>query len=459
MEFFSTLRRDQKEAVWLLQTGTFLEYFDLMIYVHMAVLLNELFFPKTDPHTAALLTAFAFCSTYVMRPFGALIFGWLGDNIGRKSTVIITTTLMSASCVFMASLPTYAQIGITAAWAVTLCRIVQGLASMGEIIGAEVYLTETIKPPTQYVAVGLTAFSSGLGAVAALGVCTAVTLYGLNWRLAFWVGAVIAVIGTIARTRLRETPEFVDMKTRIKIAIKDAENSGLGKAVSLLQVSNRVHSTRDRVSRKSFLYYFFIECGWPVCFYFAYIHCGGVLKSLGYTPDQIIHQNFIISIVQATAFLLYALSGYKINPFTTLKLRIPVFVLLTLSYPLLLTKFATPHTVLFVQLSSICFSLTHIPAQSILLSHFPTFRRFTAASFVYALSRALTYVFTSFMLIYMVKFFDQWGLLLILIPTAIGFALGVRHFEEIDKVKKSDVELQRMLYPEEPEVKAVAVGR
>ncbi len=63
-----SLTREQKEAVGLLSIGTFLEYFDLMLYVHMAVLLNELFFPKTDAHTAMLITAFSFCSTYLYRP-------------------------------------------------------------------------------------------------------------------------------------------------------------------------------------------------------------------------------------------------------------------------------------------------------------------------------------------------------------------------------------------------------
>jgi MFS family permease len=117
---FKSLTREQKEAIGLLQIGTFLEYFDLMLYVHMAILLNELFFPKTDPHTAALLSAFAFCSTFVLRPFGALIFGYIGDHIGRKTTVIITTMLMSTSCIIMANLPTYAEVGITAAWLVAV---------------------------------------------------------------------------------------------------------------------------------------------------------------------------------------------------------------------------------------------------------------------------------------------------------------------------------------------------
>ncbi|XVN43072.1 MAG: MFS transporter [Candidatus Rickettsia vulgarisii] len=102
----------------------------------MATLLNELFFEPTDPFTSSLRTAFAFCSSYILRPVGALIFGWLGDNIGRKHTVIITTFMMAMSCLMMAVLPTYAQIGIAATWLVTICRIMQGLSSQGEFVGA-----------------------------------------------------------------------------------------------------------------------------------------------------------------------------------------------------------------------------------------------------------------------------------------------------------------------------------
>ncbi|WP_425361140.1 MFS transporter [Candidatus Tisiphia endosymbiont of Stenodema calcarata] len=121
----TSLTREQKQAVGLLSIGTFLEYFDLMLYVHMAAFLNELFFEPTDPHSSSLMMSFAFCSTFVFRPVGALIFGWLGDNIGRKSTVIITTFMMAASCLVMANLPTYAQIGSMAAWILTICRIMR----------------------------------------------------------------------------------------------------------------------------------------------------------------------------------------------------------------------------------------------------------------------------------------------------------------------------------------------
>ena len=145
----------------------------------------ELFFPKTDPFTTSLLTAFAFCSAFVFRPIGALIFGWIGDNIGRKVTVTITTMMMAVSCITMANLPTYSEIGINAAYIITICRIVQGISSIGEIVGAELYLTEITKKPIQYSIVAFIEVVAVLGTTAALGIATLAISFGLNWRYAF----------------------------------------------------------------------------------------------------------------------------------------------------------------------------------------------------------------------------------------------------------------------------------
>ncbi|KJV89428.1 MFS transporter [Rickettsia bellii] len=202
-----SLTREQKKAVGLLSIGTFLEYVDFMLYIHMGVLLNEIFFaPTYSPYSAALLGAFSFSAPFIVRPIGALIFGWIGDRIGRKSTVIITTSIMATSCLIIANLQSYAQIGITASIIVIICRILQGMSSIGEVIGVELYFTETIKPPKSYQVVGLIGIFSVLGGTAALGLASLVTSYGFNWRLAFWVGAGIAFIGMAARTTLRETP-------------------------------------------------------------------------------------------------------------------------------------------------------------------------------------------------------------------------------------------------------------
>lgn len=268
MGIFTGLKREQKEAIGLLQVGTFLEYFDLMLYVHMAVLLNELFFPKTDPYTTALLSAFAFCSTYILRPIGALVFGFIGDHIGRKITVIITSMMMGISCIIMANLPTYAQIGITASWGITFCRILQGLSCQGEIIGAEVYLTEITKPPSRYVVVSLTSFFASLGGMIVLGMAMLLSILEINWRMAFWIGAAISSIGFIARTQLPETAEFLRTKKLHKKY----------RSRKLEANSSYSSSINNKISASTLAAYFLISCGYPACFYLAYIHFGNTLK-------------------------------------------------------------------------------------------------------------------------------------------------------------------------------------
>lgn len=419
MSTLSTLKRHQKEAIGLLQIGTFLEYFDLMLYVHMAVLLNELFFPKTDPHTAALLTAFAFCSTFVLRPFGALIFGWIGDNIGRKTTVIITTMLMSISCIIMANLPLYSQIGIAATWLVTLCRIVQGLSSMGEIMGAQIYVTEITKPPAQYIAVSFVSIASAIGSMTALGIASLVTRFQFNWRLAFWIGAAIAVVGSIARVKLRETPEFIEMKTK---KIRERQEKSSHK--SILQ---------EWGNPRTFFAYFFVFCGWPLTFYVSYMYFTPTLKQLyDYSSEDLIFHNFLLSITLCVSSILWAFLSLKIHPLKITKLKGRMGLVLTIILPFLL-YFATHHYAIFaIQLLLLNLTLGEIPSSAIFIKHFPTSKRFTSTSFLYALTRALMYIITSFGLVYLTEILGHWGLWFIMIPVTVGFLWGIYQFEKLE---------------------------
>ena len=423
---FSSLNKEQKEAIGLLSIGTFLEYFDLMLYVHLAVLLNELFFPKTDPHTASLLSAFAFCSTFVFRPFGALIFGWIGDNISRKATVVITTTIMAFSCILMANLPAYSQIGIAASWLITICRILQGISSVGEIVGAELYLTEVTKPPIQYPVVSFIAISSVIGTAVALAVASLVTAFGLNWRIAFWMGAAIAMIGAVARTALRETPEFADAKRRIK---KKYEKANIDQ-----RTLEDDPIFNEKADKQTALYLFFVNCAWPACFYFAYIHCGNILKnSFGYSAESVIHHNFIISIIQLLGLLLISFLSYKIYPLKILKVKLIVFSILILFCPYLLNNINVPFYLFLIQSFIVLFAVDTVPAVSIFFRHFPVFKRFTYSSLIYALSRALMYIITSFGIIYLTKYFGHYGLLIVMIPINIGCGFGLNHFENLEK--------------------------
>ncbi len=426
---FLSLKKEQKEAIGLLSIGTFLEYFDLMLYVHMAVLLNELFFPKADSHVAALYSAAAFCSTYLLRPFGALIFGWMGDNIGRKTTVILTTTMMSISCVVMATLPTYEQIGITAAWAMTICRIVQGMSSMGEVIGAELYVTEITQPPVQYPAVALITIFSSLGGFAALAIATFATTTDFNWRSAFWIGAIIAVVGAIARTRLKETTEFANAKLQLKHNLESALEK-----VNIQEQKLENHPTwQEKVNQRSSVALFTIQCAWPVCFYITYFHCGNILKhSFNYNAEQIIHQNFIVSIFQVLGFVIWTYLSCYVYPLTLLKIKAVIFAVIIMAFPYLVSNIESSFDLLMIQIAIIIFSLSYSSAMPIFYKHFPIFKRFTYASFTYALSRTFIYLITSFGLVYLTEYFGNLGILIIVIPIVIGFTFGILHFEKLE---------------------------
>ncbi|APZ30072.1 MFS transporter [Rickettsia conorii] len=422
---FTSLTKQQKEAVGLLSIGTFLEYFDLMLYVHMAVLLNELFFPKSDPFGASLQGAFAFCSVFVLRPVGAFIFGRIGDHIGRKVIVVITTFLMSISCIIMATVPTYAQIGIVASVIVTICRMLQGMSSMGEIIGAEIYLTEMIRPPVQYPTVMLIAISSILGGTAALGIAFVTTWYELNWRIAFWIGAAIALIGSIARTALKESKDFADAKHQLKDTMDKLQVN-----INTLQKDPILY---EAVKKNTTISLFLIQCGWPMCFYLTYIYCSNILKNkFGYTPEEIISHNFYISIINLLGYIFLTYLSCRIHPLKILKAKVFIFFPVALFYPYIWNYINDPSHVFLLQSFIILFVLSTNPATPIFYKHIPIFKRVTYGGFIYAVSRAIMHIITSFGIIYIEKYLGQWGVSIIILPMIIGYGLGVLYFVKLE---------------------------
>lgn len=419
------LTAEQKKAVGLLSIGTFLEYFDLMLYVHMAVLLNELFFPKTDQFTASLLSAFAFCSSYLLRPFGAIVFGYIGDNIGRKHTVVITTFLMSFSCLIMANLPTYAQIGIAASWIITICRILQGLSSMGEIIGAELYLSEMIKPPLRYSSVAIIGVAGTLGATISLAIASCVTSFEFNWRIAFWFGAGVAFIGSIARTTLRETVEFINAKKRINSTLKQSGITSVSINQKLLAKSN--------VNKVTIIAYFFIECTGPLWFCITYIYCANILKnSFGFTPEEVIHQNFLVAFVELLGTIILTIFIIKIHPIKVLTIKFYISSIFLILIPVLLNNISNYYELLFVQLFIVLLAPTGFPAFSVFCMKFPVYQRFMCTSLIFAISRALMYAISSFGIVFATNCYNHWGLMIIVIPVIIGYAFGLFYFRKLE---------------------------
>ena len=188
------------------------------------------------------------------------------------------------------------------------------------MIGAQLYLTEVTKPPVQYPVVSLTSVFSILGGTVALAVASLSTLYGINWRNAFWFGGIVAVVGIIARSTLKETPDFSDAKKRTFSALNDSQKEQTIKSPIWQENINK--------DRKTFISLFIMDCGWPICFYFAYIFCGDILKrDFGFTAEQVIHQNFIVSIVQLLCMLILSFLSYRIYPPKIVKVKLLIFIL------------------------------------------------------------------------------------------------------------------------------------
>ncbi len=395
----------------------------------MAFLLNDLFFPKVDPFSASLLSAFSFCSTYFFRPFGALLFGYIGDYAGRKVVVIMTTLLMAISCVIIATLPTYAQIGITASWVVTACRAVQGMAATAEARGAEIYLTESSKPPLQYSLVTLITIFSALGTTAALGVASIFTNSNIyndfsSWRIAFLVGAGIALVGTAARTSLKEADEFTNKKNKLKNRLEDNQ-------LKMEEINEKY--INEKPSILTSISYFLIQCARPPCFYFIYIYCGDVLKQkFGFSSAEVISQNFWVSIVDLLGITALAYLSFKIHPFKILKVRFYLFFVTLLFFPITLHYAPSSMSILFFQCLAAVFVFDHVPATPIFYKYFPVFKRFTYTSFLSALAKLLTYLVTSFGLVYTTSVFGYWGLFCIFAPVGVGYIISLAHFQNLE---------------------------
>jgi MHS family proline/betaine transporter-like MFS transporter len=195
--------------------GNMLEWYDFAVFGFFAAAIGGAFFP-TDDRLAGLLNTFAvFAVGYLARPLGGVLFGYLGDRIGRRRALRISIVAMAVPTSLMAVLPTHAEIGVWAAVLLSLLRLAQGFSVGGEFIGSICYLVE-IAPKGRRGFYGSFAVFSTVGGML-LGSAVAAALNASlgaeaiadwGWRLPFLGGVVLGLVGWYLRRRLHETPEF-----------------------------------------------------------------------------------------------------------------------------------------------------------------------------------------------------------------------------------------------------------
>jgi MFS family permease len=229
-------QRHARRAVIASTVGSMIEWYDFYIYgLVAATVLGKLFFPQADPYSATLLSLSTFFLGFVIRPVGAAIFGHFGDRIGRKGTLVSTLLLMGVSTVLVGLVPTYDQVGIWGAVALTILRLLQGFGVGGEWGGAVAVATEWKSlDKKRGLAGSWPQFGSPLGLLLALLVLSAVSRLGTNewfetigWRIPFLLSIVLIGVGFYIRIGIHETPAFKDMerkgtveKAPVAVAIK-----------------------------------------------------------------------------------------------------------------------------------------------------------------------------------------------------------------------------------------------
>lgn len=210
-------------------SGNVLEWYDFTAYSFLAPILGQVFFPSGS-HTASLLSAFAVLAVgYLARPLGSVIFGHVGDRIGRKPAMIVSVVLMGLGSFLIAVLPTPAQIGLSATVLLVLIRVMQGISVAGEYTTSGVLLVEQADRRSRGFVGGWIAFAMMLGCVAGSGVpallgtiLTEAQIQTWGWRIPFFIGALVALYSAVLRSNIKETGFIAAATDRIKSPISAA---------------------------------------------------------------------------------------------------------------------------------------------------------------------------------------------------------------------------------------------
>ena len=214
---------EERRVIVASSVGTVFEWYDFYLYAILAPFFAALFFPPGNA-TAALLGAFgAYAAGFLIRPFGALVFGRIGDIVGRKYTFLVTIVFMGISTVLVGFLPTYASIGFAAPIILVALRLVQGLALGGEYGGAATYVAEHAPDSKRGYAtawIQTTATVGMLMALVVIGLCRyamdAPGFASWGWRIPFWFSIPLLLMSIYIRLKLNESPLFRRMKSSFR---------------------------------------------------------------------------------------------------------------------------------------------------------------------------------------------------------------------------------------------------
>jgi hypothetical protein len=218
-----SMTKEERKVIFASSLGTVFEWYDFYLYGSLAAIIAKQFFAGTDPNTAFIFALLAFAAGFIVRPFGALVFGRLGDMIGRKYTFLVTIVIMGASTFIVGLLPNYNSIGVAAPIILIILRILQGLALGGEYGGAATYVAEHAPHGKRGFFTSWIQTTATLGLflslMVILGTRTAIgeeAFADWGWRVPFLVSVFLLAVSVWIRLSMNESPAFAKMKAEGK---------------------------------------------------------------------------------------------------------------------------------------------------------------------------------------------------------------------------------------------------
>jgi MHS family proline/betaine transporter-like MFS transporter len=212
--------------------GTLIEWYDFYLFGSLATILSVKFFPQTNPTAAFLSTLATFAAGFIVRPFGAIVFGRLGDRVGRKYTFLVTLIIMGGSTFAIGLIPGYDTLGLFAPVLVLILRLLQGLALGGEYGGAATYVAEHAPPGKRGFYTSFIQTTATLGLFVSIGVIVAVrkttgeeAFADWGWRIPFLLSALLVGVSIYIRLRMNESPLFTKIKTEGKLSVNPIKES------------------------------------------------------------------------------------------------------------------------------------------------------------------------------------------------------------------------------------------
>ncbi len=369
-------RRKMLPVILASTLGTTIEWYDFFLYGTMASLVfPKLFFPTFDPFVATLLSLTTFLVGFIARPIGGILFGHLGDRIGRKSTLIATLLLMGIATFIVGFLPGYATIGVAAPILVSVMRFCQGLGVGGEWGGSVLLAMEYghernrgfwASWPQDGVPLGLLLSSLAVAVFAAI---SGSQFGNWGWRIPFFLSAILIIIGLYIRLRILETPLFAEIQAEKREA-----------KAPVLDVI--IHNWQEIILTAAAR---FVEQA-PFYLFATFVLVYGV-DHLGLNKQLLLAGTYIAAIVELFTIPTFSIlsdrfgrrNWYLIGCLIMLAFAFPYFLLLNSRIPVLV--------IIGIVLSlALCHAWVYGPQAALIAEHFPTRLRYSGASIGYQLA-------------------------------------------------------------------------